>query len=269
MSNRPSQSAQKHSSNNLNRQVGLYSLAAAAAGVSLLAMVQPAAGEVVVTKKTIPVPLAPRNMQEPVNISMANNGVDNFTFLLDSSSTSLRLRELLVVSVDPGKGGAHNQILAGGSFYTKALALSRGVKIGPATPLSAFFSSSGALVEGTDGTNGRNGFYYSRGYWGGSPKNKYLGVRFQLNGKTHYGWIRLTVKTNTKLNKPSLQATITGYAYETVPNKPILAGTAALATAEVQVPENVKKQPGPSIGMLAAGSEVMPLWRREESLAVA
>jgi hypothetical protein len=258
-------SASKASSNNLNRQVAQYSLAAAVAGVSMLALVQPTAGEVVVTRKTIPIPLAPRTVPEPVTISIANNGIENFNFYLNSSVTSVGLRELVVVSVDPGQNGAHNQVIAGGSFYGKALALERGVKIGPAAVPSASFGSFGALVEGT---NSNTGSFYSRGFWAGNLKNRYLGVRFLINGKFHYGWIRLTVTTNVKLRKPTLSATITGYAYETVPDKPILAGTTGIAaSAEVQVPEKNKNQVGPSLGMLAAGVEGLTVWRREEPSA--
>jgi len=64
--------------------------------------------------------------------------------------------------------------MAGGDFYGKALALPRGAKIGPSA--SAEFSSFFPLVEGTNS----HGSFYPRGYWGG---NKYLGVRFQLNGQ--------------------------------------------------------------------------------------
>ena len=262
MSKQTSDSAKQTSSNNLNRQIGLYSVAAAVAGVSMLALVEPAAAEVVVTKKSIPIPLAPRDMQQPVHISMANNGVENFSFILSSAaSTSVGLRELLVVGVDPGQDGAHNQFIARGDFYTKALALGRGVSIGPGGVESAVFSSFAGLVAGT---NGGNGSYYSRGYWAGNLKNRYLGVRFQLNGQTHYGWIRLTVTTNVKSGKPSLEATITGYAYETVANKAIKAGTAAMAAVEVQAPQ---RQAGPSLGMLAAGAVGMPMWRRQEAAA--
>lgn len=262
MSTRAKNREKKINSKSLNRQIGLYSVAAAVAGVSMLALAEPSAAEVVVTKKTIPIPLAPREMQDPVFISMANNGVENFSFILSSASTSLGLRELLVGGVNAGQDGAHNQFIAGGSFYTKALALERGVKIGPAGITSAFFASYAGLVAGTNNTRTGGGSYYSRGYWAGNLKNRYLGVRFQLNGQTHYGWIRLTVTTNVKSGKPSLTATITGYAYETVANKAIKAGTAATAAAQVQVPQ---RQAGPSLGMLAAGAEGMPLWRREEA----
>jgi hypothetical protein len=49
--------------------------------------------------------------------------------------------------------------------------------------------------------------------------NRYLGLKFKIGGKTHYGWARLNVG-----GFGSLVATITGYAYETIPNKPIVAG---------------------------------------------
>lgn len=256
MSTQPTSSAKRAFSRDLDRNAALYSLVAAAAGVSLLALAQPAAGEVVVTKKTIHIPVVPRSMPEPVRISMANNGVDNFSFILSSAG----VRELLVGGLNPGQNRSHNQILADGDFYGKALALQRGAEIGPAGP-SSYFSSFFPLVEGTNTSNGN---FFSRGYWGGNRKNSYLGVRFLINGQTHYGWIRLTVTTNVKSGKPSLEATITGYAYETVANKPIKAGTAAIATAEIRVPQKMQHQTGPSLGMLAAGAESLTVWRREE-----
>ena len=96
MSTQPTESPSKASSSNLNQQVGLYSLAAAVAGVSMLALAQPAVGEVVVTKKTIHISLAPSDMPEPVTISMANSGVDNFSFILSGGRSSRGLRQLLV-----------------------------------------------------------------------------------------------------------------------------------------------------------------------------
>ena len=53
-----------------------------------------------------------------------------------------------------------------------------------------------------------------------TSKTVYLGLKFQIKGKTHYGWARL----NVEVSKTTITATLTGYAYETIPNKPILAG---------------------------------------------
>jgi hypothetical protein len=258
MSTPSTDSATKASSNNLNRQLGLYSLAAAAAGVSMLALAQPAAGEVVITRKTIPIPLAPYGVPEPVEISLTNNGIDDFTFSLRSTFSSistLNVRSFGVTNAAAGKG-----VVGMGTHIAYASALTRGAKIGPST----HFSSEGRIEQSL--TRGRPYTRYLYGKWGGNPKNHYLGVRFLIDGQTHYGWIRLTVTTNPQTHGPLMSATITAYAYETVPNKPILAGTAEKPTAEVQLPENFQNQDGPSLGMLAAGADGLPLWRREETL---
>ncbi len=257
MSNQPTDAANKASSNSLNRQIGLYSLAAAAAGVSLLALSEPAAGEVVVTKKTIHIPISTDGIQKRVPISVANNGIDNFSFILSSTAGVRRT----FIGFSAGSTGSDNQIIAGGNFYGKALPLSRGTKIS-STPTAGVFSWM-PLIEATDTFSGS---FYSRGYWKGNQRNQYLGVRFKIDGEFHYGWIRLTVTSDVKLEKPTLEATITGYAYETVPNKPILAGTAETAdkaTAALQAPRNIQGKTGPSLGMLAAGAEGLPRWRRE------
>jgi hypothetical protein len=41
-----------------------------------------------------------------------------------------------------------------------------------------------------------------------------------ISGKVHFGWARVTVTTSGK----TFTATRTGYAYETIPNKSIIAG---------------------------------------------
>ena len=259
MSTQATRSAKKTSSKTLNRQAAFYSLAAAVAGVGVLALAEPASGEVVVTRKTIHVPITPLLSPNPTKISMANNGVDNFSFSLFSFNFDGGLRSFGAFGATPTDG-----VVAGGTYFAEALALTRGAKIGP----SANFLS-GPYPDLVEGTNSSNGVFYSRGYWKGNLKNHYLGVRFQLNGQTHYGWVRLTVTSNVKLNRPTLEATITGYAYETVPNKPILAGTAGIAaaaaekpTTEAHISENPRHQNGPSLGMLAAGADGLTAWRR-------
>ena len=243
----------KTSSNNLNRQVSQYSLAAAVAGVSMLALVQPAAGEVVITEKTIHIPLATDGARDPVKISMANNGVNNFTFSLYQSLTYRHL------TIDGASLRDELRVGTGPAFDVYLGALARGAKIGPSNPSSSF--NAGGIGEISNSFS-NNKFF--RGSWGGSPKNRYLGVRFPINGQIHYGWIRLTVTTNPDPHTPQMSASITAYAYETVANKAIKAGTASKAAAGIPA-ENTQKQVGPSLGMLAAGSEGMQLWRREET----
>ena len=257
MSTQRTDSAMKASSNHLSRQVGLYSLAAAVAGVSMLALAEPAAAEVVITKKTIPIPMVPYGTEGPVTISMADNGINDFGFTLYNLANSLlSVRGLLVWGVSDNDG-----VIVAGSFYPRAVPLARGAKIGPS---ANFFSLSRSqdFIEATRiySTGGKG----IRGYWTDS-KDRYLGVRFPIHGETHYGWIRLTVTTNSRLHGPFMSAKVTAYAYETIPNKPILAGTAERPTAEVQAPEKIQRQAEPSLGMLALGADGLPLWRREEN----
>jgi hypothetical protein len=51
-------------------------------------------------------------------------------------------------------------------------------------------------------------------------KQAYLGLKFTIKGQVHYGWARLGY---ISANHPA-KAKLTGYAYETIPNKPIVAG---------------------------------------------
>ena len=64
-------------------------------------------------------------------------------------------------------------------------------------------------------------------YWGGQwanggkgLKDRYLGFRFQITDQVHYGWARVSVAIKGKV----FTSTLTGYAYETIPNKGIIAG---------------------------------------------
>src|SRR5215475_12650352 len=216
------------SANNLNRQVSLYSLAAAAAGVSMFSLAQPCAGEVVITKKTIPVPLT---CCGGVDIDLNHDGITDFKLYgtyFSFSGTSFHVEGSAVA----------------GTFY--ASALRRGAKIGPS---AHFNSDTFARIERATGGYLNHKFI---GKWGDNDKNRYLGVRFQIAGTTHYGWIRLNV--NIPANPTHfMTATITAYAYETVANKPILAGTAGIvaaigenSTGEVETPTNIKRRNEPS-----------------------
>ena len=236
----------KPTSKDFNRQVSLYSLAAAVAGVSILALAEPAVAEVVVTHKTIPIPLSPQGEPKPVEISLANNGIDNITFILNSGRS---FRELNVHGVTGNDG-----VIDGGTWSASAMALLPGKQIGPKNS----FWYGNARVESSVSYPSAKIF---RGYWGGNPADKYLGVRFQINGQFHYGWVRLRVTTSKQVRPPTMSAEITEYAYETKANQPINAGQTK--TAEIRVPANIQDQSGPSLGMLADGADGLALWRRE------
>ncbi|HRH52912.1 MAG TPA: hypothetical protein PLN38_06300, partial [Chitinophagales bacterium] len=56
---------------------------------------------------------------------------------------------------------------------------------------------------------------------GWNKQNNYIGFKFQADGQTHYGWVRLSIDnlSNNVAELPKL--IIQDYAYEATPNKPI------------------------------------------------
>lgn len=255
------------SSKNIDRQMKLYAAAALAAGVGLMALAQPAESEVVVTKKNIPIPISQYGgTQYLVPVSLNNNGITDFSFSLYSFAYHSAFR---ILTVYPREGGAVVAKVETTGERPLALELARGAKIGPS---AGFSSDNNTEIEDSHANFGyRSGkSYYSKtfaGNWGNNSKNSYLGVKFLINGQTHYGWIRLTVTTATK---GAMSATITAYAYETVTNKVIKAGTvtSAAASAGAQAEVRSTKAGNASLGMLAVGAEGLPMWRREQSAAV-
>jgi hypothetical protein len=88
--------------------------------------------------------------------------------------------------------------------------------------------------------------------WGpwANVKNRYLGLKFKINGKYHFGWARLNVQV--ELGGFSITATLTGYAYETVAGKEILAGQKLNAASSAG---REASAPAPqSLGGLALGA---------------
>jgi hypothetical protein len=78
---------------------------------------------------------------------------------------------------------------------------------------------------------------------------RYLGLELKIGSKIHYGWARL----NVKIQGSSIVATLTGYAYETVPGKPIKAG-------QTKDDDDAAVQPA-SLGHLAQGASAISVWR--------
>ena len=93
----------------------------------------------------------------------------------------------------------------------------------------------------------------ARGNWLNAT-NRYLGLKFTIHGKIHYGWARLSVQAQMP---PAITAILTGYAYETVPNKPIIAGKTH--------GKDVITLQDASLGHLARGASSIPAWRQREA----
>jgi hypothetical protein len=101
--------------------------------------------------------------------------------------------------------------------------------------------------------------------WGRGVSVQYLGLKFLIKGKIHFGWARL----GSFLFFPKPAATLTGYAYETIPNKRIATGrTKGPDDASIEEPNAALALPTPepaTLGALAMGAPGLSIWRRKES----
>ena len=232
----------------INRHLNMYAVAASAAGVGTLALALPAQAKVVYTSAHIKIPV---NIPVPLDLNHDGVGdlelylhtVGDFSYLTAPgySTTNAKVVGSQRFLASPLKCGAH--IGAGAKFLPKEGLL-----------LSVFASSGGG------GTKGK---------WK-NVHNRYLGVKFPIRGKTHYGWVRLNVSHSRNNYTDAL---ITGYAYETIPNKHIIAGrakgttnhsveagsasSASLANPTPNAPQAVSR------GMLALGAQSLSLGRRK------
>ena len=253
-------------SESIHEQINAYALAASAAGVGILALLPPA--ECVLSAGVaLAGALALSEPAEAKIVYTATNVVIECTHLGCSTHRSFDLNHDGVPDF-----GVFERFIKPGCFLRarpakgnliegqnrNASALKAGAAIDGTKP---FIGSTYALMR--EGTHSEHSF----GYWK-YAQSRYLGVKFQIKGKTHYGWVRLK-------NSSCLGATLTGYAYETIPGKSIKAGQTKEAA---DYPTNDDLGPAASLtgripetpqlatlGALAMGSPGLSIWRRKES----
>jgi hypothetical protein len=234
----------------LQHQLNMYALAASAAGVSLLAVAQPSEAKIIYTK-------AHQVIGQNGVYELDLNHDGTIDFLIEQSSYALLAQEAFGNAVQGSVGYR----------WDFAAALNKGARIGRG---QEFVHGRGeALVAFLENTSQSQ----TSGHWV-NVKNGYLGLRFKIGGETHYGWARLSVYV-VKGRGSQVFGILTGYAYETIPNKGIDAGhtdgTAEGSTAGRQALDSgtsgsTASADGPSldiplpstIGRLALGAEPIP-----------
>ncbi len=234
-------------SESVHQRLNMYAMSATAAGVGLLALMQAAQAKIVYTPADKPLPL-----NHLFYLDLNHDGRNDFKFLLHSTRPH-RSSFFLSLKVEGLRQG--NKILSAGTSFNLpcAAALPKGMTVGPKSPFQKgyldMFWASGSSFGG-----GLSGCPWIR-------TQAYLGMRFSINGQVHYGWARFVTNTIGPI------ATLTGYAYETIPGKPIIAGATkgrddAEPTASLNPPTPVPA----TLGALAMGAPGLSIWRREESV---
>jgi hypothetical protein len=231
----------------------MYALAASTTGVSLLALAQPAAAKIIYTPAKVGI-----RVGMSYNLDLNRDGISDFRLgvyytAITQNGTGTRIYDLYVRALQKP-----NAAVIGNRGFARAFR--PGITVGPKQVFGpGTFSTTMAGCR-----NGRA--QTSRGPWL-NVQNRYLGLRFTINGRIHYGWARLTT------TGCPLSGTLTGYAYETVPNRPILTGKTRGPdeigdSVEIPSPATLTA-PAPkpaSLGLLALGSPALSIWRREESV---
>jgi hypothetical protein len=254
----------------LEKKLWMYAAAASAAGVSILATT-PADAKVVVTHTNTAI-------SPSVALDLNHDGIIDFNLTKWKANASIEVFSYLQVCHSVYRAASHQclsssnkanfpNVVRGTS--AGALDLPFGAPIGPG---QQFGGTKGPVLMG-----GRNSASFSSihdqtwyGPWvagGAGVKDRYLGFKFKIGSQFHFGWARVTVTTTAD---HGFSAALTGYAYETIPGKPIHAGAtsdapqAALAPAPKFIePEGNERQA--SLGMLSLGSMALNIWRREDS----
>jgi hypothetical protein len=226
----------------LNRQLNTYALAASAAGVSVLALARASEAKVVYTETH-----QVTHTGFPLYIDLNHDGIKDFllrtTFYVGSSYLKVGLDASGYRNFNNAVAGKH--VSRSGYFFSAASALPSGARIGPNRKFPVNFPF---MAE--EHFNGVGSQYSDAGPWAGKGKgvrNRYLGLKFVVNGKVHYGWARLSVTLGHHRQFDDVSGTLTGYAYETVPNKAIIAG-------QTKGPDVITVQPG-TLGSLARGKK--------------
>ncbi len=203
-------------SDSLHRQLNSYALAASAAGVGMLALTRPAEAKIVYTR-------ARQQIYQNIYyaLDLNHDGIADVFLENTTSSTSLWVGGSVLVS-NIGSN-AEVGIQKKSYAFPSAFALDAGVRVGANRRFvrgqSSYRRRGKNIVFMAD-----SGFFNGRSSVDGGQwlnvRNRYLGIKFDIKGQTHYGWARLDVGcANRQCN-----VWLTGYAYETIPNRAIIAG---------------------------------------------
>jgi hypothetical protein len=253
----------------LEKSLSAYVCAAVAAGVGLLGASNFAEAEVVYTPAHTVLPVG-----EMVQLDLNHDGVADFAFLnfrfFSTSSSRSSHRTALDLYAGCATVGAtclypQNQIWGRGGVYQRfGSALRSGFRVGANR---SYFQqaprNSRGFVPNPVALMGALGMGYTyQGYLAGSgtsgqwmyTRDRYLGLQFMIDGQIHYGWARVAVGVDRLNRQSKIEAILTGYAYETVPGKPILTGATASSPVSASQPA--------SLSHLAQGASSIAAWRK-------
>jgi hypothetical protein len=244
----------------LERRMVLYALAA---GAALAGASGAAQAKVVFTPSNVTLA-----QNQSLSIDLANDGTVNFTLANQLSPGRFRRQGM---QRPPGSNAWGDSMYVFGATASDVELEQPPVE--NSQQLAAF--ESGARI-GSDRPRKQEGLmaeffsYYGTFFVFGpfaNVKQRYLGVRFLINGNVHYGWIGFRSITDNFMG--GVSATLLGWAYETEPDTPILAGMPVmppeLGSLRTSDPTAAGSSEPTSLELLAAGHVAVADWRRRRA----
>lgn len=264
----------------LEKKLWAYGAAASAAGIGMLATAPGAEAKVVYTPTNLKVPLF-----SSVPIDLNGDGTIDF-YLAQSRGVSVGASNIYsdlavchaqvrsaygcISSASSNAPNAANEVRV---VPTGAADLATGAPIGPGEQWGGkghwVNMALRVIVHFSSKTSQQWRFPWAN--QGKGVFNRYLGFKFKIGNEFHYGWARVSVQTSTNASQ-GFHATLTGYAYETVPGKAIVAGATTdavetgFAAPETAPHVDAQSTPTASLGMLSLGAAGLSAWRREDTL---
>jgi hypothetical protein len=221
-----------------DHRLSAYALAASAAGVGMLALAQLAEGKIIYTKAHKQI-----GPNSTLHLDLNHDRIADFDLKDTFSTWSYSSAGLLSAVPHRPKNAIWGHTVQRTAY---ASALSANVKVGPK---GQFLAGAGGMAsEYFNGGRDHAGFLYGNGPWA-NVTNRYLGLKFVIKGKTHFGWARLNVSLSS--GSSQVTAVLTGYAYETVANRPILTGKKSGPDGQDNATPAV--DPSATLGRLARG----------------
>jgi hypothetical protein len=192
----------------IQQHLHTYAIAAGAAGVSVLALAQPAETEIIYTPANSAIGPGVR-----VYLDLNKDGTTDFWF----NATWFGGQ-----SFASGYLAVHNSQVGNGVVATSQMRWAAPLQAGAAIGPGANFSSGtfALMARGWFMGSSRPYVWKCYGAWN-DVHHRFLGLRFMINGEVHYGWARLNQKCKRGYWET---AKLTGYAYETVPDQGLLTG---------------------------------------------
>ena len=254
--------------------VEVITRAVSAVGAGLLLAAGPASARIVYTPVYTPVGRS-CTVSGFCYLDLNHDGIIDFKFHVTSRNVNSYGFRVWASAAQPGNailGTLQGVLNATGSPGVRAVAsaLPAGHRIGPGSKFGQYQTMWYGLAadtrdQGTCSNSFGPGRHLNCGYWG-NAQGRFLGFEFTIQGQMHFGWARLNLTSSSSTFKI---ATLTGYAYETEPNKPIRAGDTG-PVADAREPEMYSAPPAAArlrpatLGLLALGSAGLDIWRKEQ-----